>query len=169
MGYDALLNYEMKKFPDSKVHGAKMEPIWVLLAPDGPHVGRMNLAIRVRDYILAPIIKHCFHIICTGKILNFDLWIRYTSLSVLVRYFQWNFKDMIFIQCQNLKMQELIHVLKTFHYGDFIMNMMASQITSLTIVYSTVYSGSDQRKQQSSTSLAFVRGINWWIPQTKGQ
>ena len=37
---------------------------------------------------------------------------------------------------------------------------MASQITSLTIVYSTVYSGADQRKHQSSASLAFVRGIH---------
>ena len=34
------------------------------------------------------------------------------------------------------------------------------QITCLTIVYSTVYSGADQRKHQSSASLAFVRGIN---------
>ena len=32
--------------PDSKVHGANMEPTWVLSAPDGPHVGPMNLAIR---------------------------------------------------------------------------------------------------------------------------
>ena len=40
---------------------------------------------------------------------------------------------------------------------------MVSQITSLTIVYSTVYSGADQRKQhQTSTSLAFVRGIHRW-------
>ena len=31
---------------DSKVHGANMGPIWVLSAPDGPHVGPMNLAIR---------------------------------------------------------------------------------------------------------------------------
>ena len=30
----------------------------------------------------------------------------------------------------------------------------------LTIVYSTVYSGADQRKHQSSASLAFVRGIH---------
>ena len=34
-------------FPDSKVHGANMGPTWVLSAPDGPHVGPMNLAIRV--------------------------------------------------------------------------------------------------------------------------
>ena len=37
------------------------------------------------------------------------------------------------------------------------MGSMASQITSLTIVYSAVYSGADQRKHQSSASLAFVR------------
>ena len=41
------------------------------------------------------------------------------------------------------------------------MGTTASQITSLTIVYSTVYSGTDQRKHQSSASLAFVRGIHW--------
>ena len=45
------------------------------------------------------------------------------------------------------------------HYNDFIMGTIASQITSLTIVYSTVYSEADQRKHQSSASLAFVRGI----------
>ena len=39
------------------------------------------------------------------------------------------------------------------------MGAMASQITSLKIVYSTIYSGADQRKYQSSMSLAFVRGI----------
>ena len=39
---------------------------------------------------------------------------------------------------------------------------MASEITSLTIVYSTVYSGADQIKHQSSASLAFVLGIHRW-------
>ena len=46
------------------------------------------------------------------------------------------------------------------HYNDVIMGAIASQITSLTIVYSTVYSDADQRKHQSSASLAFVRGIH---------
>ena len=40
------------------------------------------------------------------------------------------------------------------------MDLMASQITSLTNIYSAVYSGADQRKHQSSASLAFVRGIH---------
>ena len=48
------------------------------------------------------------------------------------------------------------------HYIDTIMSSMASQIPSLAMVYSTVYLGADQRKHQISTSLAFVRGINWW-------
>ena len=42
------------------------------------------------------------------------------------------------------------------------MDAMASKITSLTIVYSTVYLDADQRKYQRSASLAFVRGINRW-------
>ena len=45
------------------------------------------------------------------------------------------------------------------HYNDVIMSAMASQITSPTIVYSTVYWGTDERKLQSSSSLAFVQGI----------
>ena len=50
------------------------------------------------------------------------------------------------------------------HYNDVIMGTMASQITSLTIFYSTVYSDADQRRHQSPASLAFVRGIHRWIP-----
>ena len=46
------------------------------------------------------------------------------------------------------------------HNRDIIMDTMASQITSLMIVYSTVYSGTDQWKHKSSKLLAFVRGIH---------
>ena len=42
------------------------------------------------------------------------------------------------------------------------MDAMAIQINSLTIVYSTVYSGADQRKDQSSASLAFVNSPHKW-------
>ena len=57
------------------------------------------------------------------------------------------------------------------HYIDVITTTMASQITSLTVVYSNVYSDTDQRKHQSSASLAFVWGIHRdrWIPRTKDQ
>ena len=46
------------------------------------------------------------------------------------------------------------------HYSDVIMGEIASQITSLTIVYSTVYSDGDQIKYQSFASLVFVWGIH---------
>ena len=50
-----------------------------------------------------------------------------------------------------------------WHYSDFIMSAMASQITGVSIVCSNVGSGTNQRKQyESSMSLAFVRGIHWW-------
>ena len=52
------------------------------------------------------------------------------------------------------------HCKVQYHYRDVIMSAMASKITSLTIVCSTVYSGVDQRKHQSSASLAFVWGIH---------
>ena len=48
------------------------------------------------------------------------------------------------------------------HYNDVVNGAMSSQITSLTIVYSIVYSGANQRKHQSSAPLAFVWGIHRW-------
>ena len=53
------------------------------------------------------------------------------------------------------------------HYNGVTMSAVSSQITGLTIVYSTVYSGADQRKHQSSASLAFVWGMHQW-PVNKG-
>ena len=49
------------------------------------------------------------------------------------------------------------------HYSDIIMREKASQITVILIVCSNVYPGADQRKDQSSASLAFVRGIHQWL------
>ena len=48
------------------------------------------------------------------------------------------------------------------HNSDVIMSEMASQITIVAIVCSNVCSGADQRKGQSSASLAFVWGIHRW-------
>ena len=55
-----------------------------------------------------------------------------------------------------------LHLVSFRHCSDVITSTMASQITGLTIVYSTAYSGVDQRKHQRSASLAFVRGIHRW-------
>ena len=69
------------------------------------------------------------------------------------------------------KVWDVLHSIRCFHYIDVIMTTRASQIISLTFVNSTVYSDADQRKHQSSTSLAFVWGIHRdrWIPRTKRQ
>ena len=61
-----------------------------------------------------------------------------------------------------IKFDELRRDISSLQWHNVIMSLMASQINSLTIVNSIVYSGVDQRKLQSSTSLAFLRGIHWW-------
>ena len=80
--------------------------------------------------------------------------------------------------CIHVKTSLLLNMLghgythmRHWHYCDAIMGTIASQITSLTIVYTTVCSDADQSKHQSSASLAFVWGIHRdrWIPRTKGQ
>ena len=63
------------------------------------------------------------------------------------------------VTCNNLQHHHHTFVLIIPLYGDVMMGAIASQITSLTIVNSTVYSDADQRKHQSSASLAFVRRI----------
>ena len=58
-----------------------------------------------------------------------------------------------------------------YYYSDIMMGATASQITSLTIVYLTVYSGADQRKYQSSASLALWGEFtgDQWISRAKDQ
>ena len=63
------------------------------------------------------------------------------------------------IQVGDIHLTNLLIQLSTVaHYNDVIMGTMTSQITIITIVYSAVYSGADQRKYQSSASLDFVTG-----------
>ena len=62
--------------------------------------------------------------------------------------------------CRDIYLKTRMRIFKALHYDDVIMTMLASQITSLAVVYSIVYSGVNQRKHQSSASLAFVREIH---------
>ena len=57
------------------------------------------------------------------------------------------------------------------HYNDVIMSAVASQITNLTSVYSTIYSGAEQKKLQSPASMALLGEFtgDQWIPRTKGK
>ena len=56
----------------------------------------------------------------------------------------------------------IVFLIHEFSFWEIMMSAITSQITSRTIVYSTVYSGADQRKHQSSASLVFLRGIHRW-------
>ena len=63
----------------------------------------------------------------------------------------------------HIKLLCFAHIIQGFyHYTDVIMSAMASSITGVLIVYSAVFSGSDQRKYQGSVSLSFERGIHRW-------
>ena len=91
------------------------------------------------------------HICC--KIVHCVIWDRFVVGFV---------QQVDFTQSMHLSISSAVcHITKS-HYSDIKMGAMKSQITSLTIVYSTVYSGADQRKHKSSASLAFVRGIHCW-------
>ena len=95
----------------------------------------------------------------------------HTQLIFIIKCFYYYLKSekryLNLLSFLNTKMAHTFDI----HYDDVIMTTMAAQITSLTVVYSTVYSDANQRKHQSSASLAFVWGIHRdrWIPRTKGQ
>ena len=89
------------------------------------------------------------------KQLMLSMYVMILSLS-----FQWVGKLLRVPFLMGSKQLRFFDLSAELHYGDAIMGAITSQITSLTIVYSTVYSDADQRKYQSSASLAFVRGIH---------
>ena len=62
----------------------------------------------------------------------------------------------------NLLKPAVVYSFHNFQYSDIMMSVMASQITSVSIFYQPFCSDADQRKHQSYTSLAFVRGIHQW-------
>ena len=85
------------------------------------------------------------HCVC-ASILRFTMKLSkyYTSYALI-------FKNVIYFMCRLKK-----------HHNDVIMSAMVFQIISRTTVNSIVHSVTDQRKHQSSASLAFVRGIHLW-------
>ena len=80
---------------------------------------------------------------------------------LLFGYFHWTAWSILIFQLCGMMFSKACES-ELMHYSDVIMGVMTSQITSVTIVYSTVCWGADQRKHQSFASLAFVRGIHRW-------
>ena len=65
-------------------------------------------------------------------------------------------------EISKVRLAEIQLTISQHNCSDVIMSAMESQITVVSMVCSTVCSGADQRKHQSSTSLAFMRGIHQW-------
>ena len=124
------------RYPDSKIHVVAMGPTWDLTAPDGPHIGPVTLAIRVG-------LVHPYYIPAITPIRN------NCALGTCN-------KSSFILQINGNNMVTNLQTVFLDHYSDVIMSTMASQITSLAIVCSTVCLGKDQRKHQSSASLDFV-------------
>ena len=134
---------------------------------------------RVFDFVCY-VICFCVHGSSTGYIHVFRPWLQYISTltSMLWSSCHFNFpngraiiKAMEYLEvcCPGTFVMCPIFYNKYFsvclklgqpHYDDVIMDTIASQITSLAIVYSIVYSSAVLRKHQSSASLAFVWGIH---------
>ena len=84
---------------------------------------------------------------------------RSSTSPASIKYRQpWGYERVQPINLQGYKRWDIFQ-----RYSDVIISVMASQITGVSSVYSTVCSSLDLRKHQSPTSLAFVRGIHRWL------
>ena len=115
-----------------------------------------GVSVKISKYNNNPLMLHGSHNL--GYQLWFCIWLITKTCRVLLHL----------SRCYRIF---LFPPLSCCHYVDVIMTTMAPQITSTRVVYSTVYSDPDQRKHQSSASLACVWGNHRdrWIPHTKGQ
>ena len=101
------------------------------------------------------------------KCINLRFYYLITLLAISILFINFYIQNSFYIAHESIYVHiwtDITHTALRYisHYNNVIMSAMASQITSLTIVYSSVYSGADQRKHQRSVSLAFVRGIHCW-------
>ena len=100
------------------------------------------------------IFKHCVTSRNPGNIALLFLLRQTIFMTAWVIWYKW------LIVCWYITRETVLCFLT--YYSDVIMRAMASQITGVLTVCSTVCSGADQRTLQSSASLALVRGIHRW-------
>ena len=153
-------------YPDSKVHGANMEPSLVLSAPDGPMLAPWTLLLGYSEIArfmgptwgppgscwpqMAPYWPH--ELCCQG-----------------VYSFGWGSRMITLMQAKWPLRLNGRYKTTTQHYSNVTMSAKASQITGMSTVSSIVCSDPHQRKHQSFTSLWGESGGERWISLTKGQ
>ena len=122
------------------------------------YVGWRNQgAVSIKGYRRINIAIHFIRIRRSHDRFIFKIWI-----SVMKRRIQYSKEGRGRGSIHNVhyNIHTIFFFVDLLHYDDVIMGAIASLITSLTIVYSTIYSGTDQSKHQSSASLVFVWGIH---------
>ena len=114
-----------------------------------------------------------------GYLTTTNQWITYRewnyaqgliSLAILVIiHIRWKMCFNLLQFCEK-ELYISLHTANSCHYSDVIMGAMASQITGLTIVYSTVYSVAEENiKVPRHWSLCREFTGDRWIPRTNGQ
>ena len=96
---------------------------------------------------------------------NFQ-WVCYRDTNLRPYYLYmtcWNWQNVVEVMacCLRASGPQVVHGC-TLQWRGVIMNLVTSQITSISIVCASIYSGTDQRKHQSSALLDFVRRIYRW-------
>ena len=142
---------------------------------------KVKSSLAARYLLENPAIVHGYLLLITISQTTMEVWtwinnhiyINLCNVNTHPYPYNYNPKNIVLHYYLSMPWTQLNHVIKKdgvvstyrsygIHYNDVIMGTMAFQITSLRIVYSTVYSGADQRQDQRSASLAFVRGIHRW-------
>ena len=127
----------------------------ILRTPDAKHLlhicSSQSFCIRLDIILFQQAVTFCIN----------QIHFRYSSQPAL-ELFNVSYRSLVLLQSMPTNYKRGTVSTTKFNSIDVIMGPMVSQIASLTIVYSTVYSSADQRKHQSSASLAFVRGIRRW-------
>ena len=143
---EVSLQYNVFSYCLNNIH-LMINPVWTLSTPP-----LASIALRANG------------VFCTQKI-------QLSKQSIIYRYVHHLVLLCMLLLYYRFMGDTLNHILHNWqdvslmirhHNNDVITNAMASHITNLTIVYSSIYSGADQRNRQSSASLAFVRGIYQW-------
>ena len=87
--YFALQPITIIDYPDSKIHGANLGPIWGRKDPGGAHVGPMNFAIWVVYHQLSECIKNPFTFVMLSHII-FIILLNHDINMCLQSYFQFH-------------------------------------------------------------------------------
>ena len=125
-------------FPDSKVQGVNMGPTWVLSAPDGPHVGPMNLAIRVVTVIGGGCIPYlasfCHTCACYSCHLSCHIFIdKLCAKNYVLHTYDIRYLSHIEVPIKQIDAEQMLENFFQCHYVNCFRNTNVGASTTITI------------------------------------